>query len=224
MSIIDDALKKAREERDRNADDKNKNLQPPPKAEIPKPESQGPEAPKIEPQKAEAPKSEPAKIEIPKQATQKIDIAMLKEKFNQRPGLFIAGGIMAVGLLLSITLMRSFSRPPTTLPPMPAVPNAAPPLPEGALSLPVPKLLPKATAPKPAPAETESLITEDLEVIDTSGFELTGVVHGDGPPIAVINGSVYMVGDDIKSARILKILQDTVILEKDGQKIEIKVR
>jgi len=59
---------------------------------------------------------------------------------------------------------------------------------------------------------------------DISGFELTGIVHGEGAPMAIINGGVYMVGDTIENATLLEISKNRVILEKDNNRIELKVK
>jgi len=61
-------------------------------------------------------------------------------------------------------------------------------------------------------------------VSDISGFELTGIVHGEGAPMAIINGGVYMIGDAIENATLLEISKNRVILEKDNSRIELKVK
>jgi len=61
-------------------------------------------------------------------------------------------------------------------------------------------------------------------VSNMSGFELTGIVHGEGAPMAIINGGVYMVGDTIENAILLEISKSRVILEKDNSRIELKVK
>jgi hypothetical protein len=53
---------------------------------------------------------------------------------------------------------------------------------------------------------------------------LTGIVHGQGSPMAVINGSVYIAGDKIKGFEISKILKNSVLFEKNGETVEIKVK
>ena len=59
---------------------------------------------------------------------------------------------------------------------------------------------------------------------DVSEFKLTGMVLGEGTPMAIINDSVYMAGDMIKDLRIIEITKDTVSLEKDGRIIELRVK
>ena len=59
---------------------------------------------------------------------------------------------------------------------------------------------------------------------DVSEFKLTGIVLGEGAPMAIINDSVYMAGDMIKDLRIIEITKDTVSLEKDGRTIELRAK
>jgi hypothetical protein len=59
---------------------------------------------------------------------------------------------------------------------------------------------------------------------DTSEFKLTGIVLGEGAPIAIINDSVYMANDMIKDLKIVQITKNAVLLEKDGEKIELRVQ
>lgn len=114
MSIIDDALKKAREERDKNLEDKKQDVSS--EQTRPEPIKQG-----VEPSKAETAKSEDlkkpeeVKLEPLKEVKQKIDIEALKKKIKEKPALFIGGGIMCAGiLLLLITLIKTFGSPPST--------------------------------------------------------------------------------------------------------------
>jgi len=59
---------------------------------------------------------------------------------------------------------------------------------------------------------------------DVSEFKLTGIVLGEGAPMAIINESVYMKGDTIKDLKISEITKDTVSLEKDGRTLELRVK
>ncbi len=93
---------------------------------------------------------------------------------------------------------------------------------------------PAETAPKPAaqtlstlPAETANsaaLTLPQYTETDTSSFLLTGIIHGEGAPMAIINGSVYMTGDTIGSARISKIMKNTVIMEDNGKELRLRVK
>ena len=58
----------------------------------------------------------------------------------------------------------------------------------------------------------------------TSGYSVSGIVHGEGTPMAVINGEVYAEGDTIDNAIISKISEDVVILQKGKRLISLKLR
>lgn len=55
-------------------------------------------------------------------------------------------------------------------------------------------------------------------------FMLTGIVSDKDSPMAIINGEVYMVGDRVETAKVLEISGNTVVLENEGQRIELKVK
>jgi hypothetical protein len=79
-------------------------------------------------------------------------------------------------------------------------------------------------APRPTQtAETETT-PQPAAAAEDDKLMLTGIVHGEGMPMAVINGSVYIEGDSIRKSRIIKISEDKVILEKEGRIVELQVR
>lgn len=83
-------------------------------------------------------------------------------------------------------------------------------------------ILPGETADK---RQTENTLTSSqYTATDTSEFLLTGIIHGEGAPMAIINDSVYMTGDMIGSARVLKITEDMVIIEDGGKELQLKVK
>lgn len=49
-------------------------------------------------------------------------------------------------------------------------------------------------------------------------WELTSIIHSPQRKLAVINGEIRQVGEDIAGARVLKILPDTVIILYRGQR------
>jgi len=59
---------------------------------------------------------------------------------------------------------------------------------------------------------------------DTSGFLLTGIIHGEGDSMAIVNDSVYMAGDMIGSAKIFKITESTVIIKDGAKMLELTVK
>jgi hypothetical protein len=75
--------------------------------------------------------------------------------------------------------------------------------------------------PIPATATTAQETDTDNNV---SEWVLSGIVHGEGSPMAVINGSVYMAGDEIGKVKVIEISEDTVVLEKDTEKIRLRVK
>ncbi len=58
----------------------------------------------------------------------------------------------------------------------------------------------------------------------TSGYSVSGIVHGEGTPMAVINGVIYAEGDTIDNATISKISEDVVILQKGNRLISLKLK
>ena len=56
-------------------------------------------------------------------------------------------------------------------------------------------------------------------------YALTGIVHGEGAPMAIIDESVYIAGDSIDdNTTILEITKDSVLVEKSGKQIILKVK
>jgi type II secretory pathway component PulC len=71
---------------------------------------------------------------------------------------------------------------------------------------------------------SESPITIQHGPDDQSEFNLTGIVLGEGAPMAIINDSVYIAGDMINDSIIVEITKDTVSLEKNGRQIKLRVK
>jgi hypothetical protein len=59
---------------------------------------------------------------------------------------------------------------------------------------------------------------------DAKELMLSGIVLGEGSPMAIINGSVYMKNDEIEGFKITDIKKDTVSVERNGTIIELQVR
>ncbi len=90
--------------------------------------------------------------------------------------------------------------------------------------------LPIQQKPSPGPTSTSSLKTTPKPTLIAShpmGFNLlrsaqsqwrlNGIVQGDGQAIALINGKVVEKGESIQGAKLVRIAQDEVDLETDGQ-------
>jgi len=76
----------------------------------------------------------------------------------------------------------------------------------------------------PAPVSTQPSLPEYGPEFNEADYTITGIVQGEGDPMAIINGSVYLVGDEIGNAKVVEISQQKVILEYLGKRFEIKVR
>ena len=55
-------------------------------------------------------------------------------------------------------------------------------------------------------------------------FVLTGIVYEDKEPMAVINGSIYTVGEVVSGAEVIEITNKRALLKKDNNIIELKVK
>lgn len=187
MSIINDALKKAREEKSKAAQVAGVSLPPQEKG---RPDMQAP------------------RPKRPKAAVGKEKALTDKTKTGPQPVIFIISAviIIAAGGFLMVTR----------------------------------KALNPVDYPQPSAATPQKNLIEQSALIGTTGrpslaakqnftaggadFELTGIVHGEGSPMAVINGGVYMAGDIVGTAVVLEISEDKVILEEDNNTIELKVK
>ena len=86
---------------------------------------------------------------------------------------------------------------------------------EGADLIPAKEVLPFSQLPtnKPSPKTTPP-----------RAFVLSGIVYEDKEPMAVINDSIYTVGEYVSGAKITEITRQRVLLEKAGEEIELKVK
>lgn len=83
-------------------------------------------------------------------------------------------------------------------------------------------ILPAETAKKEATPNIS--LKKSTGASDAHNFVLTGVIHGEGEPMAIINGSVYMKGDTVDEAVISSIGKDSVILKKGGNELILRVK
>ena len=84
----------------------------------------------------------------------------------------------------------------------------------------VPTILKSAVNKEPKKAPASPVYNES----DTSGLQLTGIIHGEGDSMAIINGSVYMAGDMIGNTRVLSITGDAVTVEDNTKVLKLKVK
>ena len=83
-----------------------------------------------------------------------------------------------------------------------------------------------------APIVKSTTLQEPENVLASSAYnktgeprlQLTGIIHGEGDSMAIINGSVYTVGDKIGNTRVLKITGDKVAIEDGAKVLELKVK
>jgi hypothetical protein len=73
-------------------------------------------------------------------------------------------------------------------------------------------------------ADTKASSIQHNELPNVHELSITGIVHGEGAPMAIINDSVYMAGDMIGDLKVVKISKNAVSLEKDGKIIELRVK
>ncbi|MBN1405195.1 MAG: hypothetical protein JW946_01595 [Candidatus Omnitrophica bacterium] len=55
-------------------------------------------------------------------------------------------------------------------------------------------------------------------------FVLSGIVYSQDDPIAVINNSIYTIGGNVDGAKVIEINEKSVMLEKDGKDLELKLK
>ncbi|MEF8824246.1 MAG: hypothetical protein V5B78_09605 [Desulfohalobiaceae bacterium] len=85
------------------------------------------------------------------------------------------------------------------------------PVPAGAETLPDP------TKPE-SPGRSERGNAAQAQQRKKPSWELTSIIHSPQRKLAVINGEIRQVDEDIAGARVLKILPDTVIILYRGQR------
>ncbi|GEM_PF-5155647 len=55
-------------------------------------------------------------------------------------------------------------------------------------------------------------------------FHLEGILYDSAQPIALINGEGKRVGDEVQHAKILEIRPDSVLMQKENEQFEVKLR
>lgn len=148
---------------------------------------------------------------------------------------------LVVIFLLILFVAAGLTPGPSAAPEMPAKP-AEPPAP--APESPAPDLsIPRDVFLLPAPllqllqqreqeaAELERKRAEERNLklgrlpapqIGAKNLELQGIFWGIAKPQAIIDRQIISVGDRVQDAEVESITRDSVILSRDGQKIELK--
>lgn len=146
---------------------------------------------------------------------------------RQRPLFF---GIALVALLLGsvvvILYQGIFSRSPR--PPLPMAQETRM-VEKGSESQPDPAPLqsapeiPVETPPLPPSPVGPEPLSPPVSSPDPS-FILSGIVQGEGESLAVINHQISRVGDEVEGEIILEIGRDFVVLEKDEERLFLKMK
>ena len=58
---------------------------------------------------------------------------------------------------------------------------------------------------------------------EVSGFDLSGILWDPSQPIAIINGQMLRVGDEVEGYRVTAITQDTVSISDGGQVLKLAI-
>lgn len=65
-------------------------------------------------------------------------------------------------------------------------------------------------------------ISEKINNIDR--FQLTGIAYEDNEPLAIINDSIYTVGEYVDGAEVISITESSVLLKRDNEEIRLRVK
>jgi hypothetical protein len=107
-----------------------------------------------------------------------------------------------------------------------AAPPAVPNEPAGTISL----ELPAESGPRRAQREHAATLAWGRDPFtggsaggEVSGFDLSGILWDPSQPIAIINGQMLRVGEELEGYRVLAITQDTVSLSDGGQPLNLTI-
>lgn len=142
----------------------------------------------------------------------------MKKIFKIVIALVVLGIVLMVGLKLSKKKLILSSPPPT--PPLPF----STPTPAQVAKLPVPEDLLKQPWGRNPFSEFLTIENEGAprEAQGRSQFVLTGIVIRGEEKAAIINRHFVREGDSIDSAKVLRILKDRVLLEKNQEQILVR--
>ena len=95
----------------------------------------------------------------------------------------------------------------------------------------------KSLVPAPAPAPVPKIFHELIGLPKTrdnlglsllrsanSQWRLSGVIQGDGEPLALINGSVVEQGSSVEGANVVRITENEVDIETDDGPLTLKLK
>lgn len=185
MSIINEALKKAREKRERSIHESQRPPRTLPAREEVYQERTGTPTPKY---------SRPATAALAD-----------GEHFILRNTLFAVGAIVLISVALFILVRQNITY---------TIKH----------SLSTPKRYPSPLQPLKTDLQQAQAVQSKPIPQKTPEFLLTGIVSDKEFPMAIINGEVYTLGDRVGTARVVKISEKVVILDREGEKIELQVK
>jgi hypothetical protein len=225
MSIINDALNKARKDRDENEKKQNQVLQgveasrphqpESPNNSVPQPAAQRPaqDQPKQEPKTRPEPKQTEAPVTVVTAQDSTTKTKKNKEKSSKitiHPIVYVIATVAIVIFAASYVLTRTSLHQKIQLPPTISI-----------------------NINKDAAQEIEIESDQPIDVAPgrkasrnpgSSEFYLSGIIYGESSPMAVINDNIYEAGDMIGTAKVLDVSGNRVIIEKDGKQIELHVK
>ena len=194
MSTIDEALKKAEKERDSNQKKEKASPNEPPVINIIR--------------------QEKTKSNIPKYGIEKAPVSSGRE---HKSLLVPTISLTAVTLLLIYGLFILLREKPAAKYAFDKPAYLGPAV-EDSNSKGQPAPVPSAEAVSDVTAKTKT------QAAQTPEFYLSGIIRGEGSPMAIINGEVFLVGDTVRNAEVVEILDDMVLLRKESRIIELKAR
>ena len=78
----------------------------------------------------------------------------------------------------------------------------------------------ESAAPGDQPT-TQPAVAKQPERLSPASFKLSAVMLGPGGTVAIINGQSVSVGSTVDKAKVIRIDQQTVVLEADGEQFTI---
>lgn len=127
-------------------------------------------------------------------------------------------------ILVSILAVSHFSTPRTRNTSVPAIPKykAEPIRIAQPIARPAEK---KISAPKePVAIKPAESILQKEPVPQPDQFTLSGIMHLEDGPRAIINNTRVAKGEDVDGAEVISITDDTVVLKKQGSEIKLRLR
>jgi hypothetical protein len=144
-----------------------------------------------------------------------------------RRQLFILGALVFVMAAVYLRAFRPSPRPAPAPPSAPEIRGPASAEAPGVISLDLPDAVPVAQA---AQRERAAALGWERDPFtggsaggSVSGFDLSGILWDAQSPIAMINGQMVRIGDQVEGYRVVEITQSTVLLSDGGQAVNLSI-